>query len=268
MEGILDMIYTAPNGEIIDTETGQIIGYVDFQNFPPLSTDAHTLFRHFDGVSTEELGTGTAKVIAISRAEERLLMKIRPFEFFKMGLRSDYRRMLDKINRHKLHLFRSILLKNRRADPDSVYNSILYRETHKHALARYWSDPESRVKKSVETTLTWIDRRIKFGSSGFSKRGLKSVIKNLPDINLWELRRERYGPAGVKNPEENSQSLSEAQQRRWANGYTHPPEKIWKTRRERFGPTGHDPEIKKEADKRGWETRRARYGQSGRKLNF
>ena len=77
--GVVDrMIYTCPNGELIDTETGLIVGYSDFKSFPPLSKDAQSLLRHFDGMSAEPLGT-VPKIIAISRDEERLLMQLLDF---------------------------------------------------------------------------------------------------------------------------------------------------------------------------------------------
>jgi len=258
------MIYTCPNGELVD-DAGLITGYVDYQPHLPLSEDAQTLLRVWDGVSTEALGS-TPKIIAISKSDQRLLAKIRPWKWLSYASRQDYLALVDKINTHKLHLFRSILLKNRRADPDSVYNSVLYRETHKLALAQYWSLPESRIIKSIETTLAWIQRRKKYGPNGLSKQGLMNIVlSNMNrEIDVWEIRRERYGSSGVKDPEAYRLALSEGQKRKWDNGYTHPEGKIWGTRRERYGPSGHNLEVKRKADKKGWETRRKRYGPTGR----
>lgn len=236
------IIYTCPNGELIDTVTGEITGYLDFDSLPPISKDAQTLLYHWDGVSTEPLGT-IPKIITLSRAEERLLRKLHPWKFFKMGMRSDYLRLIARMNAKQISIFRSVMMKNFWKDPNSIFNT-----------------PEYRLNKRLGTLESWIERRIKFGPSGFSAKGrMAIVLSNITrNIDLWEIRRQRYGPRGVKDPIETSKNLTEAQLRRWANGYTHPPGKIWKKRRERFGPLGHDPEVKKEADKRGWETRRKR----------
>ncbi len=219
MEGVVDrMILACPNGDLVDIRTGIVVNYSDFYPFPSLSKDARTLLRYFDGVSAEPLGS-IPKVIAISRAEQRLLSKIRPWRWFKYSTRMDYLRLLDRINKHRLSTYMSILMKNLRADPTSTYNTLAYRTNHMMGCREAWKDPIAIENKSIAITESWIKRREKFGPSGFTEDGLLRLNSSGQKRPLiWATRRERYPPHGVKNPQAYSKSLSKGQKNRWVWG--------------------------------------------------
>lgn len=211
------MILTCPNGDLIDARTGIVVGYSDFSPYVPLSKNAQTLLRYFDGVSAEPLGS-IPKIIALSRAEEKLLCRLRPWKWFKYTTRMDYLRLLDKINRHKLNINMSIHMKIAWADPDSVYNSAEYRKTLGIGQARRWSDPQyliywSTLQKQLhppggllaqETSrimkLWWAfgDRRQVWGQK-MSKyfASLSREEKAAQKRRAWEARRKKYGSSGT-----------------------------------------------------------------------
>lgn len=225
---------TCLNGEIIEPNTGLVVGYIDFYSEPSLSTDARTLLRHWDGVSSEPLGWNTPKIICISKAEQRLLSRLHPWKFLKYAVKQDYLELIDKINRHNLSMYRSINMKKKwadpasthrlsvsstiialRADPLSIYNSSAYRINHILGCREAWKNPIAIENKSIAITASWIKRRGKFGYSGFSKEGLLRIHRGQKKPKIWETRRDLYGERGVKNPQKYSESLSKGQKRRW-----------------------------------------------------
>ncbi len=184
------MIYTCPGGELVDTETGLIVGYSDFQDFPPLSNDAQSLMRHFDGMSAEPLGS-IPKIITLGRDEQRLLGRLYPYKFFKMGVRSDYLHMIDKINRHKMSLYLSIRMKNAWADPTSIWNSPEHRLKLAIAIKAGQSTPEAKQNMRLGQIRRFArpEERLKVSKSAITKFQKHPELKNQISYSvkkLWE----------------------------------------------------------------------------------
>ncbi len=215
----MGLFFTARNGEICEIGTGIVQGYDSkyyYDNFPPLSKDGESLLRHWDGMSTE-LGS-IPKIITLSRAEEKLLSRLRPWKWFKYATRMDYLKLLDKQNRHRLILNSSIIMKNKWANPNSIYHSIEYRENLRLGQIRRWADPEyhaywSTLMKKIHIPggclaqetgrfmkIWWTqgDRRQIWGNKMrdyFSKISVEE--KAAQKRQAWETRRKKYGPSGV-----------------------------------------------------------------------
>jgi len=103
-----------------------------------------------------------------------------------------------------------------RADPNSVYNSPAYRIEHVRGCKKIWKDPIALQNKSDAMVESWVGRRKKFASSGFSEDGLKRLNPlGAEKPQIWATRRDRYGSRGIKNPQEYSKNQSRAQKRRW-----------------------------------------------------
>lgn len=245
-------LFVTPDGEIVRLGTGEVLGLDSkyyFEQTPPLSKDADTLMRHWSGMSAEPLGS-IPKTIVISRAEQKLLSKLRPWKWLKYAARMDYLRLLDKLNRHKLSTNMSIRMKIAWGDQNSYYNSPKFRTDISLGIARAWADPntgyhtqEFRDEKSAHFKAIWADPVYK------AKRTAEFLIFNSARaIKGWETRRKNY-PMLYKDPEATHDRMCKAQKLC--------AEARWKKRVELHGPTGvKDPELTSKRKKEAWAWRK------------
>lgn len=245
MEGIVDrMIYTCPSGELIDTETGLITGYNDFENYPSLTTNGKTLLRHWDGMNASKLSGSTAKIITLSRDDIRLLKQIRPFKFLKMEMMSDYLRLIDKINAKRLSISISVRMRNMWADPTSVFNSPEHRIKLGNAIRAGQSTPEAKRNMSFGQIRRFArpEERLKISISAtkkFKKHPELRVHLSETTTLLWkdEAYREKtiLGMSITRRTPEFREKMRNAQSH---ESRVKGAKKAWVTRRLRHGKNG------------------------------
>lgn len=152
----------ASNGEIIETGSGIVQGF-ETSNFPSLRTNTKNLLRHFDGISAEPLGS-IPKVIALSRAEEKLVSRLHPWKWFKYATRMDYLNLLDKINKNRFRINASIRAQLQWDDPNSLMNSKQRSDRLSRSLKAYYAQPEAKIIRSNASKKAWADPNSKFNS--------------------------------------------------------------------------------------------------------
>jgi len=179
------MIFVCPNGELVDTKTGIVVGYSDFDQFPPLSQDARTLLRHFDGMSAEPLEGRVPKIITLGKEEQRLLGRLRPGKFCREAVRQDYERMIDKINKQQLKIYRTIWMKKIWDDPNSFVHTVEYRT----AFLRSMRSTKYRNNMSEIMILARADLSTKYHTPEFFR------LLSLNATNTWAREDSPYRTA-------------------------------------------------------------------------
>jgi len=140
----MGLLVRASDGEIIEIGTGISLGFEN-ADFPQLTTDASTLLRFFDGASAESLGI-IPKIITLSRAEQKLLGRLRPWRFLKYAQKQAYLKLLDRRNAQQLSIRMSVVVTNLWADPTSIFNTPEHRLRKSLAVKALWRDPTFRQK--------------------------------------------------------------------------------------------------------------------------
>lgn len=193
--------FTTRDGEIIEISTGIVQGFEN-TDFPPLSKDSQTLMRHFDGVSTERLGS-IPKISVLGQDELRLLRKLRPWETLKAEFREDYRNLIKKINHANISRYATVRMKNYWGDPLSVYNSIQrsirlsdsmkisraqpgVKEFYSALITARWADPDDKLH-SLERSIKLSDNAKQHWSDPNSKINSSETRKKMSDSakNRW-----------------------------------------------------------------------------------